>query len=1054
MGATYTTALERDVRRSSAETHLFDARHVLLPLTSLVAILAIALAYNGRVRTASAWAAPQRAADVINLNTVVKASTLERPLELVFADASPRRAAAIALFQHVVALRSRGHAVPNVGAIANARVLTPNQLAAVKPSLIVRTHDVFRRTTVWYAGLYLAAFYVVLLLWWLRGVSGEPVLLAAAHLLTAIGFAIALTRPDPLRDTMIVTRYTEGVVVGLGAMVLVSLVDFRRAAFLRFSYLPLIAALGLSLVLVVLGTGPGNSSAKVNLGPVQPIEAIRLLLALFLAGYFARRWELLSQLRTGMIRNSRVPAWLHMPRVDYVLPLLAGVMAALAFFFLQKDLGPALLVSCVFLALYAVARRRVTMALSGLLLLVAGFYLGYRWNISTTLADRVRIWQSPWDNGVRGGDQIAQSIWALSTGGVFGTGLGFGDTRYLPAGSTDLVLAAIGEELGAAGLLAIAVIYAVIGWRGFRIALRAGSDYGFFLATAITLFLIVPVIVMAAGTLGVTPLTGVVTPFLSYGGSAMAANFAALGMLMGIAEHHGGSDTSEPFRKPIRWLRGVLALATIGLVAGVLDVQVLHADRYLVQPHLSLQADGVRRNQYNPRVLDVARLIPRGTIYDRRGLPLATSDATTFAKARETYAKLGVTPGVTCTEPIERCYPLADEAFHVLGDATSRMNWGASNTSYVERDAYDRLRGYEHHRELIPLLRHRHDHDHPDVKRLLTRAHDVRVTVDANLQHRLAGILVNYAKSSATHRAAAIVIDAASGDILALASYPSPQLTQQAAGTSGNADTLLDRARYGLYTPGSTFKLVTAIAALRRDIALSEKTFMCTLLSDGRAGARIPGGRPVRDDILDRHPHGTIDMHDAMVQSCNAYFGQLALRVGPEALLDTARRLGISITSGNSAQRLRGALPETGFGQGEVLATPLRLARVAAALASGGSLPDVRVIAEPAARAKTELLLPRAASDLLAAYMRDVVINGTGRSLRANPWRIAGKTGTAELAGAPSHAWFVGFAPYGPATKRIAFAVIIENAGYGGRAAAPVAGEIVNAAAAAGLLQP
>jgi penicillin-binding protein A len=113
----------------------------------------------------------------------------------------------------------------------------------------------------------------------------------------------------------------------------------------------------------------------------------------------------------------------------------------------------------------------------------------------------------------------------------------------------------------------------------------------------------------------------------------------------------------------------------------------------------------------------------------------------------------------------------------------------------------------------------------------------------------------------------------------------------------------------------------------------------------------------------------------------------------------------------------------------------------------------VRVVAEPERRPKMELLA-RPAADLLAAYMRDVVINGTGRSLHANPWRIAGKTGTAELAGAPSHAWFVGFAPYGPATKRSAFAVIIENAGYGGRTAAPLAGEIVNAAAAAGLLQP
>ena len=98
------------------------------------------------------------------------------------------------------------------------------------------------------------------------------------------------------------------------------------------------------------------------------------------------------------------------------------------------------------------------------------------------------------------------------------------------------------------------------------------------------------------------------------------------------------------------------------------------------------------------------------------------------------------------------------------------------------------------------------------------------------------------------------------------------------------------------------------------------------------------------------------------------------------------------------------------------------------------------------------LLTPDDAA-LLGRYLRDAVLIGTGRSLREHPWRIAGKTGTAEVHGAQSHAWFVGFAPYGPAEKRVAFAVIIENAGYGGLAAAPAAGEIVSAAAANGLIR-
>jgi peptidoglycan glycosyltransferase len=130
------------------------------------------------------------------------------------------------------------------------------------------------------------------------------------------------------------------------------------------------------------------------------------------------------------------------------------------------------------------------------------------------------------------------------------------------------------------------------------------------------------------------------------------------------------------------------------------------------------------------------------------------------------------------------------------------------------------------------------------------------------------------------------------------------------------------------------------------------------------------------------------------------------------------------------------------------------MARVAAAIASNGQLRDVSVEKATTARSATthELVSPDAAATL-GRYLRDAVLTGTGRGLREHPWRIAGKTGTAEVHGAQSHAWFVGYAPYGPAEKRVAFAVLIENAGYGGAAAAPAAGEIVTAAAASGLVK-
>ncbi len=920
---------------------------------------------------------------------------------------------------------------------------------------MVRTPRTFGRLVLFWASVYLASVWVVALVWSVRRFRGDYLLVGAGHLLTAIGFAMIVSRPDPLRDTALFIRYSQGAALGFMAFAAVSLVDFRKTALLKFSYVPLVGALLLCGLLIFFGSGPAGSNAKVNLGPVQPIEAIRLLLALFLAGYFARRWELLRQIRGQAIREVRIPGWLNLPRIDYVVPVAVGIAAALTFFFLQKDLGPALVVSCIFLAAYAIARNRAGMAIAGLAVLVAGFYVGYKLNVSTSLAGRVQMWQSAWDNAARGGDQIAQAIWAVSTGSLLGTGLGLGDTRYLPAGHTDLMLAAIGEELGFIGLLSVAGIFALIAIRGFRTALRAGNDYGFFLAMVVTLFLILPVLIMAAGMIGVIPLTGVVTPFLSYGGSAMVANFVALGVLTSIRMNAATAPISRPFQTSVTSLASVLGIAAIVLLGVLLNVQVVRADNYVVKPHLGLQADGVRRYQYNQRVLDAAGLIPRGTIYDRQGLPLATSGDDVARRAAVEYRKHGIELDPSCTVPVaERCYPIGGAAFHLLGDAPGRRNWSATNTSYVERDAQDRLRGFNDHRELLPLLRHRYEPDHPEVTAFLNRKRDIRLTVDASLQIRVARILSKYAQRSASRHAAAVVIDPDTGHVLASVSYPFPGAPGDQSGESSDAtESLLDRARYGLYPPGSTFKLVTAAAALRLDNGAGGATFTCSKVAGGRVGTRIPGWGLVRDDVLDAHPHGTINLHDAIVQSCNAYFAQLAVRLGPQRILDTAALVGVSVARDGSVGRLRATLPQAGYGQGDVVSTPLRMARIAAAIADDGILREPRIEALPSGKPETHTLLSPDAAAHLGQYLRDAVLTGTGRSLRAHPWRIAGKTGTAEVGGSPSHAWFVGFAPHGRAEKRVAFAIIIENAGYGGLAAAPAAGEIVAAAAASGLVR-
>jgi peptidoglycan glycosyltransferase len=302
---------------------------------------------------------------------------------------------------------------------------------------------------------------------------------------------------------------------------------------------------------------------------------------------------------------------------------------------------------------------------------------------------------------------------------------------------------------------------------------------------------------------------------------------------------------------------------------------------------------------------------------------------------------------------------------------------------------------------------------------------------------------------------AAVVIDVDTGEVLAAVSYPWPTADDVAGKTldsdQGSTDRLLDRSRYGLYPPGSIFKLVVAGAALRSNVAAE---FTCTRLPDGRVGSYIRGSRrPVRDDLLDTVPHGHVDLHKGLVVSCNAYFAQLAQRLGARPLLDASAVFQIDAARLPTPAGVGGTLPHAGYGQGEVLVSPLKMARVAAAIAAGGVVRPVRWEAAPddeVAPVQRFLSAPDAA--VLSRHMRDVVLSGTGRSLAANPTPIAGKTGTAEVANGRSHSWFVGFAPFG-GPRRIAFAVIIENAGYGGQTAAPLAGELVSAARQAGLFR-
>ena len=311
-------------------------------------------------------------------------------------------------------------------------------------------------------------------------------------------------------------------------------------------------------MLLLLGSGPGTSGVKVNLFGVQPVEAIRLLVVFALAAYFAGRLDLLRELsqpatpERPWLRYVRVPSWKD------VRPVVVSMALVLAFFFLQKDLGPALVLSCVVMALYAIARGRTAFVFTGFAMLLAGFAAAYWIGHPATVGQRVAIWLDPWNNGVPGGNQIAHGLWALSTGSLWGAGPGMGSAASVPAGHTDFVLAAIGEELGFVGIVVVAALYALLSWRCLRVAARAPGDYTAFLAVGVALALVVQAFVIAAGLLGLAPLAGVVTPFVSFGRSSMLANCLAVGIVLGIARRRGPVRTqlAAPITVPVRYWPG------------------------------------------------------------------------------------------------------------------------------------------------------------------------------------------------------------------------------------------------------------------------------------------------------------------------------------------------------------------------------------------------------------------------------------------------------------------------------------------------------------------
>ena len=469
--------------------------------------------------------------------------------------------------------------------------------------------------------------------------------------------------------------------------------------------------------------------------------------------------------------------------------------------------------------------------------------------------------------------------------------------------------------------------------------------------------------------------------------------------------------------KIIRWrvrLLSALFLAAFGLMSVYFVYSAsFYGGRWVGSPH-------------NPRIRNGKRAVAMGTVSDRDGVLLAWTDD---RQARHYNRSASVRRATS----------------QVVGDSEGRVSTGV--------DTF-------HAQYLLGFKAGFFERLSDALAGQVQRGDDLRLTISSALCRSISE------RFPEDRRGAVVVMNWKTGEILAMVSMPQfdPEDLTLAL-EDEDAGALINRCTQGLYPPGSTMKIVTLAAALSALPDARDFSFDCT------------GYYPVGSySVTEGRGHGRVGLGEAFAASCNTAFAALSQELGYEGMGTTAERLGFNenfmyddLIVYNSRYPIDGLSPEdlawSAIGQGRVLVTPMHMAMIASAIASGGTLPEPRLLSEirtpqggrrplPAG-GKSALALPREVAEEVERDMLRCVSAGTGRRAAISGYPVAGKTGTAEASddkSVLSHAWFVGYvaresAPY-------AVAVLIEHGGSGGDVAAPLARRALQKAIDLGLAGP
>ncbi len=850
--------------------------------------------------------------------------------------------------------------------------------------------------------------------------GADPALLPIAFSLSGIGIAF-ITRIAPYSQTPnIGVNQVVWLFVGVACMIVVLVIVRNADRFAKYKYTLMIAGFALLLSPLVPGLGQEIYGSRIWLSiagfSFQPGEIAKIIIVLFLAGYLAENREMLSVFtwRVGPLR---------LPDVRTLLPMLLMWGVALLIVVFERDLGSALVFFFVFLVMLYVATGRKFFLLGGIGLIAVGFVGAYV--AFDHVQTRVATWLDPFADPQDSGYQLVQSIYSLADGGLFGVGIGNGmagggnGVSAIPVVESDFIFSCIAEEIGLLGAAGVLLLFLCFAIRGFTTAARAKSDVSSFTAVGLTSIITLQAFIIVGGVTRLIPLTGLTLPFVSQGGSSLLASFIILGFLLRCGDEatgHGAEMASATGSLHANSVLGRVSLGkrlTHSMLIFSLMFAALIANLTLV---MVIQAETYQNMDGNNHTAARDSKIERGTI--------STYDGTVLAESVQ--AEDGT---------YDRVYPAGDLASHIVGYDSDQ--YGSSGIEDAYNDVLQGKRSFATWSDAIASLAGSG-----------TPGNDVRLTINSTIQQAAQDAL-------AGETGAVVVMDPTTGAVLAMASSPTydagdfESVIQASAEDSSNS-VLYNRATQALYSPGSTFKIVSLATALENGVA-SEDTVFSAPSSMTIGNAEVSN--------FHNNDYGSVTLARATELSANTAFGQLGVMIGAEALVAGAeaflfnRDLDFDLPVATSLMPDPDEMTEwetawaaAGEPVGEhespagPQATPLEMALVGCAIAYNGEILAPYLVdsiynadGERSYTASSSSLgqaVSEETADRVLEVLKGVVANGTGTSAAIDGVTVAGKTGTAERSyGIDS--WFVGIADADAENPSVVVSIVIEDADEG-----------------------